>query len=78
MYDQGKEFFGHVFKNDPIKDNYVINDNCATTENPQNKSILERIHQFITNLVRTNDLQNNYLDEDDPWLGLLETTGFVV
>ena len=47
-------------------------------ENPQASSILERIYQFVANLVRTFDLQNNYLDEDDPWSGILSATDFVV
>ena len=46
--------------------------------NPQANSILERIHQVIVNLVRMFDLQNNYLDEDDPWSGILEATDFAV
>ena len=36
------------------------------------------IHQVIANLVLTFDLQNNYLDEDDPWSGILSATAFVV
>ena len=47
-------------------------------ENPQANSILEIIHQVISNFVRTFDLQNNYLDEDDPWSGILATKYFVV
>ena len=41
---------------------------------PQVNSMLERIHQVISNLVSTFDLQNNYLDEDDPWSGILAAT----
>ena len=36
------------------------------------------IHQVIANLVLTFDLQNNYLDEDDPWLGILAVADFAV
>ena len=32
----------------------------------QANAILERIHQVIERLVRTLDLQNNCIDEDDP------------
>ena len=30
------------------------------------------------NLVRTYDLQNNYLDEDNPWSDILSATDFLV
>ena len=40
-------------------------------ENPQENSILERIHQLIANHVCMFDSQNNYLDEDDSWSGIL-------
>ena len=63
-YDQGNEFLGHAFKNYLIENKYKIKAKCATTENPKANSILERIHQVIVNLVRTYDLQNNYLDKD--------------
>ena len=41
-------------------------------------SILEIIHQVIANLVRTYGLQNNDLDKDDPWSGILAATDFAV
>ena len=49
---------------------------CATTENPQENSINERIQQVITNLVRTFDLQNIHIDKDKPWSGILAATDF--
>ena len=78
IYDRGNEFLGHALKNDLIEKEHGIKANCATTENPQSKSILERIHQVIKNLVRKFELQNNYLDEDDPWSGILVATAFSV
>ena len=47
-------------------------------ENPQSNSILEIIQQLIVNLVSTFDLQNKYLDKDEPWSGLLAATAFAV
>ena len=49
-------------------------------ENPQANSILKGIHhhQVISSLVRTFDLENNYLDKDDPWSGILAATYFAV
>ena len=77
-YDKGNEFLGHAFKNELIQKEYGIKAKCATTANPQANSILERIHQVIANLVRTFDLQNNYLDKEDPWAGILAATAFAV
>ena len=75
-YNRGNEFLGHAFKNDLIEREYGIKAKCATTANPKANSTLERIHQVIANLVRTSDLQNNYLDKDDPWSGILAATDF--
>ena len=51
---------------------------CATMENPQANSILEIIDQVIANLVRTFDLNNNNIDKDDPWSGILASMDFAV
>ena len=40
--------------------------------------MLEIYHQVIANHVCTFDLQNNYLDEDEPCSGILEATDFAV
>ena len=77
-YDRGNKFLGQAFKNDPTEREYGIKAKCETTENPQSNSILERINQFIANLVHTFDLRNNHLDEDDPWSGILAATSFMV
>ena len=37
---------------------------------------VRKIHQIIVNLVHTFELQNKYLDEDDPWSGILAGTAF--
>ena len=39
---------------------------------------MEINNQVISNLVRTYDLQNYYLDEDKTWSGILASTDFVV
>ena len=38
----------------------------------------EQIHQIIVNLKHMFYLRNNYLDEDDPWSGILSATYFAV
>ena len=39
---------------------------------------MERVHQVIGNIIRTFELESNYLDEDDPWKGILSATALVV
>ena len=34
-------------------------------------AVLERIHQVIRNLVRNFNISQTYVDEDDPWMGIL-------
>ena len=76
--DRGSEFIGHKFKNDLMKKEYGIIVKKATTANPKANSILERVHKVIGNMIRTFNLQENYLDEDDPWKGILAATAFAV
>ena len=61
-----EKLLGHALKNNQTKNKYGIKAKCATTENPQANSILERIHRVIANFARTFDSQKNYIDEDDP------------
>ena len=53
MYDSREEFPGHAFKNSITENEYGIKSKSATTENTQENSIPEIIHQVIENLVRT-------------------------
>jgi hypothetical protein len=39
---------------------------------------VERVHQVIKNIIRTFELINNYLDDNDPWKGILSATAFAV
>ena len=77
-YDEGKEFLGHAFKNSLIRDTYGIKAKKATTANPQANDIIERMHQTLANLVRTFELEENYLDVDKPWDGILAAAAFAV
>ena len=40
--------------------------------------MLKIIHQVVANLIHMFNLKNNYLDEDDPWSGILAATSFAV
>ena len=77
-YNRGNEFLVHELNIYIIETKYVTKSKCAIMVNPQANSILEIIHQVISNLVRTYDLKNNYLDEDDPLSEILSSTYFAV
>ena len=76
-YGRGNELLAHAFKND-IDNEYRVESKCETTAYPKANSILEIIHQITANLKWMFDLQNNYLDKDDPWSGILADTDFAV
>ena len=76
-FDRGGEFIGSDFKQMLIND-YGIKRKPISVRNPQANAIVERIHQVIANMIRTFDLENNYLVEDDPWKGILSATAFAV
>ena len=61
-----------------IKNDYGIKAKSITVRNPQSNAIVERVHQVIGNIIRTFELESNYLDEDDPWKGILSATAFAV
>ena len=76
-FDRGSEFIGHEFQT-MIKETYGIKAKPITVRNPQANAIVERVHQVIGNIIRTFELENNYLDEVDPWKGILSATAFAV
>ena len=76
-FDKGSEFIGHDFQN-MIKNDYGIKPKPITTCNPQANAMIERVHQTIGNIIRTFELQENYLDEEDPWKCILSATAFAV
>ena len=57
---------------------YGIKRKPITVRNPQANAIVERIHQVIANMVRTFELETNYLDVDNPWKGVLSATAFAI
>ena len=76
-FDRGSEFIGQDFQH-MIKNDYGIKPKPITVRNPQANAIVERVHQVIGNIIRTFELENNYLDETDPWKGILSATAFAV
>ena len=61
-----------------IKNDYGIKGKPITIRNLQANAIVERIHQIIGNIIRTFELEENYLEENNPWKGILSATAFAV
>ena len=61
-----------------IKNDYGIKTKPITVRNPQANAIVERVHQVTGNMIRTCKLEENYLDEEDPWKRILSATAFAV
>lgn len=76
-YDRGSEFIGKDFQN-MIKKDYGIKGKPITVRNPQANAIVERVHQVIGNIIRTFELETSYLDEENPWKGILSATAFAI
>ena len=76
-FDRGSKFIGHDFQ-DMIKNDYGLTKKPITVRNPQANSIAERMHKVVANIVCTFELQDNYLDEEDPWTGILAATAFAI
>ena len=41
-------------------------------------AVLERINQVLGNLVQNFNISQTYVDEDDPWMGILATATFAI
>jgi hypothetical protein len=61
-----------------IKEDCAIKAKPITVRNPQANAIVERVHQVKGYIIRTFELESNYLDEEDPWKGILSATAFSV
>jgi hypothetical protein len=57
---------------------YGVKKKPITTRDPQANAIVEQVHQTIGNIIQTFELHENYLDEDDPWKGILAATAFAI
>ena len=61
-----------------IEQEYGIRKKPAPTGNPQANTTIERIHQVLGNIVRSYNLQETYIYDADPWMGILAAEAFSV
>ena len=74
--DRGSEFMAEVSQ--LIRNDYGIKKKPITVRNPQANAIIERVHQTIANIIRTFDLNNTEVEEENPWSGILAATMFAI
>ena len=48
----------------------------ASPGKPQSKVTIERLHKLLGNLVRTYNLKEAYVDDVDPFMGILSEAAF--
>ena len=65
-YDQVKELIGNEFRKPLIETENGITSKPRPSGNPTSNAIMARIHQVLGNLVRTFNIQQTYVDENDP------------
>ena len=76
ILDRGNEFLAEFTT--MVEKDYGLKINRITTRNPQANAILERVHQTIGNMIRTMQVQNMVLDDENPWDGVLSATMFAL
>ena len=72
--DRGKELLAE-FK---IIIYYGIQCSPISVRNTQANTIVDRVHQTIGNIIRTFNIQQLNLDNENPWEGVLEFTVFAI
>ena len=78
MYGRGGEFIGHKFKSILIEQVYGIKNKPVFPGNPQENITIEIIHPVLGNLLRTYNIQETYVDDADPWMGILAEAAFAI
>lgn len=82
-YPRPKEIIfdnGSQFKKDfqPLLKDFRIKPSCTTIKNPQANAILERIHQVVKNMIRTQQLKSRIFDYNNPWSHILASIAWAI
>ena len=75
VYDNGSEFKLH-FKQ--LCEDFSIKRKPTTKKNPQANAIIERVHQVVGNMLRTQDLDSRQLDDVNPWDDFLSSVAWAI
>ena len=58
--------------------NYGMKLKTSGAWNPQANAVIERVHQVLGNMLRTFDLDNAEIDDEDPWSEFISSTCFAI
>ena len=62
-----------------VTNDHGIKRKVVSTRNPQANAIVECVHQTLSNLIRSMEIQNNpCIDKDDPWGGALAAAALAI
>ena len=59
-------------------DNYGIKAKPTTSHNLQENAIIERVHKVVNDMLRSFDLENENLEEDNPFDYFLQSTAWAI
>jgi transposase InsO family protein len=59
-------------------ENYGIKAKPTTSHNPQANAIIERVHKVVNNMLRSFDLEQENLEEDNPFEYFLQSTALAI
>ena len=76
VMDRGREFMGEVKA--MLRDDYGITRKPITIRNPQANAMVERAHQTIHNMIRTNQIRDKRDLTFESWKGVLSALGFAM
>lgn len=76
VMDRGHEFMGDVI--DLLKKEYGITRKPITTRNPQANAMVERAHQTIHNLIRSQQIKGKQDLPNGTWEGILSAVAFAM
>ena len=76
VMDRGTEFMGEVKR--MLRDDYGVVRKPITTRNPQANAMVERAHQTIHNLIRSQQIRDKRDLVDGDWSGVLSALGFAM
>jgi transposase InsO family protein len=74
-FDNGSEFKSVLTE---MSDNLGIKCSPTTSYNPQGNSLIERIHQVMSNMLGAFELEDRELDPDDHWNEFLQACAFAI
>lgn len=58
--------------------NYSMKKKASLAYNPQSNGIIECVHQVLGDMLRTFELEERELNDNDPWSEFVSATGYAI